>query len=57
VRRRELAEGLEAALGQLLGSKARIDALCLHCHALGAPGCLMRSHGRHCPTAADATTH
>lgn len=48
--RRSLAEGLEAVIELLLSSGVRLEHLCLHCHALSAPGCLMRSHGRRCPT-------
>lgn len=56
-RRLRLADELEAALDLLLHSETRIDPLCLHCNALGAPGCLMSSHGRACPTAPEASTH
>lgn len=50
VDRLRLAEGLEAVLDLLLGSGIALEHLCLHCHALAAPGCLMVRHGRHCPT-------
>lgn len=56
-RRVRLAEDLEAAIELLLRSQADLDHLCLHCHALAAPGCLMQRHGRRCPTAADEPTH
>jgi DNA-binding MarR family transcriptional regulator len=57
VRRKRLAEDLEATIELLLRSEAELDHLCLHCNALAAPGCLMHSHGRRCPTLADLPTH
>lgn len=53
--RRDLVEGLEAAIELLL----RVDpqlSMCLHCSAYTSPLCVMRQHGRHCPTDASCDT-
>lgn len=49
-RRKVLAQGLDEAVELLLrADPAQLD-LCLHCTALSAPQCELRSHGLPCPT-------
>jgi hypothetical protein len=49
-RQKVLAQGLDEAIELLLrADPAQID-LCLHCTALSAPQCELRSHGLRCPT-------
>jgi DNA-binding MarR family transcriptional regulator len=46
---REIAAGLESAIELLL----RVDpqlSMCLHCSAYSSPICVMRRHGKQCPT-------
>lgn len=49
-RRRELAQGLDAAIELLLNADPVQIDLCLHCTALASPQCELRVHGLRCPT-------
>ncbi|MEK7468655.1 MAG: MarR family transcriptional regulator [Planctomycetota bacterium] len=50
VKRRIVAQGLEAAIDLLLTEKPSGKEMCLHCGAYESPNCVIRQHGFSCPT-------
>ena len=54
--RRRIARGLEDAIGLLLRVEPEALDLCLHCGAHASPRCVLRRHGRRCPTEVAGST-